>query len=42
MPIENIEEEIMPIESIEHRREGAENCVAEFHVQKFWINTRRL
>jgi hypothetical protein len=32
----------MSIESIEHRREEAESCVEEFHVQKFWINTKRL
>jgi hypothetical protein len=32
----------MPIEIIEHRREEEESCVVEFHVQKFWINTRRL
>jgi hypothetical protein len=32
----------MPIESIEHRREEAESFVEEFHVQKFWINTKRL
>jgi hypothetical protein len=31
----------MSIESIEHRREEAESCVEEFHVQKFWINTKR-
>jgi hypothetical protein len=31
----------MSIESIEHRREEAESCVEEFHVQKLWINTKR-
>jgi hypothetical protein len=36
-----IEGEIMPIESIEHRREKAKSCVEELHVQKFWINTKR-
>jgi hypothetical protein len=25
---------------IEKRREEAESCVEEFHVQKFWINTK--
>jgi hypothetical protein len=32
----------MPIDSIEHRREEAESFVEELHVQKFWINIRRL
>jgi hypothetical protein len=32
----------MSVESIEHRREEAESCVEEFHVQKFWINTKRV
>ena len=31
----------MPVESIEYRGEEAESCVEEFHVQKFWINTKR-
>jgi hypothetical protein len=31
----------MSSEGIEHRREEAENGVEEFHVQKFWINTKR-
>jgi hypothetical protein len=30
----------MSIESIEQRREEAESCVEEFHVQKLWINTK--
>jgi hypothetical protein len=30
---------IVKIMSIEHREE-VERCVEEFHVQKFWINTK--
>jgi hypothetical protein len=31
----------MSIESMKHRREEAKRCVEEFHVQNFWINTKR-
>jgi hypothetical protein len=31
----------MSSEGIEHRREEAENGVEEFHVHKFWVNTKR-
>jgi hypothetical protein len=30
------------IVKIEQRREEEESCVEEFHVQKFWINTKSL